>query len=183
MSRANRVAVGRQRPEGWQLCLAASPVVIALYYGLLELGGQWSALSVAVYSSANGCLAVCSMIAIRRHPGLRPMLILLTAAGLSSVMGDVIFYFSALVRGRASDPTAADFFYLALFPLVAGAFLVVIHRRTPGWDIASMIDASIVAISAAYLTYEFVIAPPLSEPPRAIESPCSPSPTPSEISC
>ncbi|MBM2620577.1 GGDEF domain-containing protein [Actinoplanes sp. LDG1-06] len=153
------IALARHRSAAWQLCLAAAPVAVLLYYGLLQLGSEWAAAAVVVYGSANGLLGLCSLVAARRHPALRPMLYLLAAGGLSSVVGDLIFYTLALRDGEPPFPSVADLFYLALFPFVAGAFLVVIRRRTPGWDAASVIDAAIVTVSAGYLTYEFVIAP------------------------
>ncbi|MBU2663885.1 GGDEF domain-containing protein [Actinoplanes bogorensis] len=146
--------------RAWRLIIGVAPLIVLLYYGLLQLPGQWSdGVAVVVYASANGTLGVTALIAARRYPHLRTMLLLVAAGGLSSVTGDLIFYTISLLEGSAPYPSIADFFYLALFPFIAGAFLVVIRRRTPGWDLASVIDAAIVAVSAAYLTYEFVIVP------------------------
>jgi two-component system cell cycle response regulator len=45
---------------------------------------------------------------------------------------------------------------------MAAGLLVVVRRRTPGWDGASAIDAAIVAVSVSYFVFEVVIAPTMS---------------------
>jgi two-component system cell cycle response regulator len=151
-----------RRPAAWQLCLGAAPVVIALYYWFVSLGGEWAGTQVALYVSANVTLTVCCLVAARRHRSLRLVLLLLAGSGTVSAAADVIFYFLALVEGEVAYPSVADVGYLASYPLMAAGLLVVVRRRTPGWDGASAIDAAIVAVSAGYLIYEVVIVPTMS---------------------
>ena len=156
---ANADAVMTRRVAGWQILLAAGVVTIGLYYWFLELGPAWAGTQIALYCSGNGAVIVSSLVAARRHPALRPVLFLLAASASASVFGDVVFYFLALVGGEVAYPSVADLGYLASYPLMALAFLGIVRRRTPGWDGASAIDAAIVAVSAGYLIFEFVIVP------------------------
>jgi hypothetical protein len=70
----------------------------------------------------------------------------------------------------------ADIGYLAAYPLMAGGMLLLVRKRTPEWDGASTIDAAIIAVSAGYLTYEFIIAPTMAvtgRPASATSCSCS----------
>ena len=161
MSNALAVVVTR-RVAAWHVCLAVAPVVILLYYWTLGLGSGWAGTQMALYVSANTALTVCCLAVAVRDRTLRRPLLLLGASGAVSVAADVVFYFLALVQGEVAYPSVADVGYLAAYPLMAAGLLVVVRRRTPGWDGASAIDAAIVAVSAAYLVYEVVIAPTMS---------------------
>jgi two-component system cell cycle response regulator len=154
--------VAVRRPAAWHLCLAAAPVVIVAYYWLVSLGGEWAGTQVALYVSANVVLTAACLVTARRHRSLRTVMLLLAASGAVSAAADVLFYFLALVEGEVAYPSIADIGYLAAYPLTAGALLVLVRRRTPGWDGASAFDAAIVAVSAAYLIFEVVIAPTTS---------------------
>ncbi len=148
---------GRHLP--WRLCVAALPVVIGVYYLLPRLGVSWAGVQVAFYVSANATLAAACLIAARRHRDLRTALLLLGGSAAVSVAADVVFYFLALVDGTVAYPSVADVGYLASYPLMAAGLLALVRKRTPEWDGASTIDAAIVAVSAGYLTFVFVIAP------------------------
>ena len=161
MSNALAVAVTRGF-AAWHLCLAAAPGVILLYYWTVGLGSGWAGTQLALYVSANTALTVCCLATAVRHRALRWPLLLLGASGAVSVAADLVFYSLALVEGEVAYPSVADVGYLAAYPLMAAGLLIIVRRRTPGWDGASAIDAAIVAVSAAYLVYEVVIAPTMS---------------------
>jgi two-component system cell cycle response regulator len=55
--------------------------------------------------------------------------------------------------GRALPfPSIADPVYLAVYPLIVGGLLVMIRRRNPGRDWASLIDAMILTIGLGLLS-------------------------------
>ncbi|KUL23328.1 hypothetical protein ADL15_46445 [Actinoplanes awajinensis subsp. mycoplanecinus] len=149
------------------MCLGVAPVVIGVYYLLVHLG-LWPGAQVALYVSANATFAVCALAAARRQPTLRPVMLLLAGSGLAGVAGDVTFYFLALVQSEVAYPSVADVGYLMAYPLMAAGLLLIIRRRTPGWDGASAIDAAIVAVGAGYLVLEHVIAPTVSVTPGTV---------------
>jgi diguanylate cyclase (GGDEF)-like protein len=90
---------------------------------------------------------------------MQAMLLLLGAGALAAAAGDVIFYVLSIVYEQAPVPNVSDIAYLLDYPLTAAGLLLIVRRRTPGWDGASAIDAAIVAVSAGYLAYEFILAP------------------------
>jgi two-component system cell cycle response regulator len=151
-----------RRPAGWQLLLALGALVVVVYFWFVHLGSDYAGIQVALYCSANGAVAATSAWAAWRHRTLRAPLLLVAASALAGVGGDVVFYFLALVGGEVAYPSIADVAYLAAYPLLAGGLLILVRRRTPGWDMAGGIDATILALGAAYLIYEFAIAPTIS---------------------
>ncbi len=151
-----------RRIQAWQVVLAAGLLIIAVYYWLTRLEGTQTATQVGLYASAFGTLTVACLVAGARHrPLRRPMFLLATSAGIT-VAADVTFYVLTLIQKEVAYPSVADIGYLVAYPLAALALLLIVRRRTPGWDGASAIDAAIVAVSAAYLVYELVIAPTMS---------------------
>ncbi|GAB2569432.1 hypothetical protein Aab01nite_07560 [Paractinoplanes abujensis] len=158
MAKAQSVVLSRH-VAGWQLLLAAGVVAIGTYYLFLELGPGWAGTQVALYACANTTLLVACLVAARRHRALSGMALLLAASAAVSVSADVVFYFLALVQGEVQYPSIADAGYLAAYPLMASAFLTVVRKRTPGWNFASAIDATIVAVGSGYLVFELVVVP------------------------
>jgi diguanylate cyclase (GGDEF)-like protein len=153
------VAVGDRRIAPWHVMLAAGPVVIGAYYWVLQLGDAWSHVQMALFVSANAALTTACVVTARRHRRMRWPLLLLGAGALADAAGDVSFYILSIAYGEAPVPNVSDIAYLVDYPLLAAGLLLIVRRRTPGWDIASAIDAAIVAVSAGYLAYEFIIAP------------------------
>ncbi|GAA2688574.1 hypothetical protein Apa02nite_088160 [Actinoplanes palleronii] len=138
--------------------LAAMPVVIAGYF-LMVAGDVWPGLQVAFYVSANGTFALSCLTVAVRNRDLRPIMLCLAAGALLGASGDVMFYVLAVVQDTVEYPSIADVAYLGAYPGIAAGLLLIVRRRTPGWDGASAVDAAIVAIGAGYLVYEFIIAP------------------------
>ncbi|GAA0469081.1 hypothetical protein Ade02nite_31960 [Paractinoplanes deccanensis] len=149
----------RRRWAGWQLILALGGPVIALYYWCLHLGSGWGGTQVALYTSANGALALSCLVTAVRRRELRAIMLFFAASALASIFGDVIFYFLALVGGEVAYPSVADVGYLAAYPLLASGLLLLVRRRTPGRDFASALDAAIVAVGVGYLVLELAILP------------------------
>jgi diguanylate cyclase (GGDEF)-like protein len=131
-------------------------LIIAAYFWALHVSpGSASAL----YWTANGVLVVGCLITAVQNAALRPILLILAASGSAGIYADVSFYVLSHVGGTVAYPSIADIGYVATYPLTALALLLVVRRRTPGWDAASAIDAAIVAVSASYIIFAFVIAP------------------------
>lgn len=155
-------AVAVRRVAAWQVVLAAGLVVIAVYYWVSGLGSGWAGTQVAIYASAYSSVAVACLVTAFRHRPLRPAMLLLAGSAAATAASDVVFYVLTMVQGIVAYPSIADVGYLAAYVLMAAGLLLIVRRRTPGWDGASAIDAAIVAVSAAYLTYEFIIQPTMA---------------------
>ncbi|WP_203758870.1 GGDEF domain-containing protein, partial [Actinoplanes octamycinicus] len=150
-----------RRPPAWTLALAAAPVVIAIYYWLVALD-LWPGAQVGLYVSANAAFAAACLVVAARNRALRPVMLCLAAAAGCGVAADLLFYVLALVHDEVAYPSVADIGYLAAYVTMAAGLLMIVRRRTPGWDGASGIDAAIVAVGAGYLAYEFLIAPTIN---------------------
>ena len=61
--------------------------------------------------------------------------------------------------GADPFPSAADAFYLAAYPALGLAMLLLVRRHVPGGDRATMIDASIVAVAASALAWVLLGVP------------------------
>ncbi|GIF03278.1 GGDEF domain-containing protein [Actinoplanes siamensis] len=157
-------AVAARRIAGWHVCLAAAPLAIAAYYLLVHFG-LWPGTQVALYVSANATFAACALVTARRNRELRPIMLLMAGSALAGMVADITFYFLALVNEEVAYPSVADIGYLLAYPLMAAGLLLIIRRRTPGWDGASAIDAAIIAVGAGYLVYEYIIGPTVSVTP------------------
>jgi diguanylate cyclase (GGDEF)-like protein len=83
----------------------------------------------------------------------------LAAGQLLFVIGDLLFDLVERVWASEAFPSAADGFYLSGYvPLVIGLVLLV-RARTPGRDVASLIDAAIIATGLGLLSWVFLIKP------------------------
>ena len=138
---------------------AAAPLVIGLYFLVGTLGDGWGAVQTTLYATANVTMVVAATVAAKRHPNVRAGLLLIAASAATSVFADIVFYYLAFTREEAPYPSVADLGYLAAYPLLAAGLLVLVRRRTPDWDGASLIDATIVATGVGFVVYALVIAP------------------------
>ena len=71
-------------------------------------------------------------------------------------VGDALWLWYTLA-GDDPFPSPADLFYLAGYPLVAAGLVVGIRWRTPHTNLRVLIDAAIVAVSAATIGWIFVV--------------------------
>ena len=76
------------------------------------------------------------------------------------VSGDVLSYnYTRFFGGELPFPSIADPFYLALYPSLIAALLLLVRRRSPGRDIASLIDSLIVAVGVGTISWIYLMAP------------------------
>jgi diguanylate cyclase (GGDEF)-like protein/PAS domain S-box-containing protein len=140
--------------RAWWLYLAVMlPVAVAYLAGPLNAGPVFNAIGF------SGAIAVVA--GVRMHkPDSRAAWYLIAFAQALFVAGDVLTYnYKALFGATLPFPSVADPLYLAVYPVtVAGLFLMA-RRRNPGRDWASLIDAAVVTIGLALLSWVFLIAP------------------------
>ena len=100
---------------------------------------------------------------IRYRPtDVRPWVIL--AAGLAlTTIGDWTWLVLAEL-GFESVPSPADALYLTGLVLIGVAVMLLVRGRIPGGDRAGIIDALIVAIGAALLSWTFLMRPLVEDP-------------------
>ena len=144
-----------------------------LLAGFVAIGGYFAvpaALGVAFYNLFGLSSVVAILLGVRSNAPGRPLVwYLLAFCQLSLLVGDVIFnLYPLLFGGAAPFPSLADVFYLAAYPLVVAALLLMIRNRAPGRSRSSLLDAAIVTVGAGVLAWVFLVRPyteDLSIPP------------------
>jgi two-component system, cell cycle response regulator len=151
-----RTGVRRSRLWVWALIIGAA--LIAVFFILQKWDDAGTATDV--YYAAVSLLSTSSIVAgIAVHRPARPLPWILIAVGqFSYTCGDVAYMVLA-AHGRYDFPSLADAFYLAQFPLVTGALVVIIRRRTPGWHAPTWNDAAVLGTAATLVWWIYVIAP------------------------
>jgi two-component system, cell cycle response regulator len=165
-----RSAPGSRDSRCWLRYLLSGLVLVAVYYAVPAAGPPRVA-RVAIYCaiSASSAVAVLGLLARRRYSTpqgqwgaqYRPWLLL----GLAQVVyaaADATFYVRHYLQNDTAYPGPADLLYLSHYPLVVVGLTLLIRRRTPGRDLPSLIDAAVLAVVAAMLSWLFVIEPQAS---------------------
>jgi diguanylate cyclase (GGDEF)-like protein len=145
--------------RAWLGYLVVGLVAIGGYY-LIPAHGPGIAARVAVYCLTSASAAIAVLWGVLRHrPRPRSAWLLLGASQVIYAAADSTFYIRHYLLGLVDYPSAADPLYLGHYPLVVAALLLLIRRRTPGRDLPSVIDASVLAVVAALLSWLYLIAP------------------------
>jgi diguanylate cyclase (GGDEF)-like protein len=147
--------------KGWILYLIGGVLVVGGYYLATDLDAP-PVIRVALYclvsvSSAGAVLVGCWRGLPRGKPRV-PWLFL----GFSQVIyavADISFYVSHNVLGQTAFPAVADALYLLHYPLVVVGLILLIRRRTPGHDLASVLDAATLAVAVGMLSWLYLIGP------------------------
>ena len=140
--------------HAWWLYLAVmAPIAVAYLAGPLKAGPVFNVIGF------SGVVAIVA--GVRMHRPAARVAWYLIAVGLALfISGDVLAYnYRALFGGALPFPSIADPVYLSVYPVTVAGLLLLIRRRNPGRDWASLIDATIVTIGLALLSWVFLIAP------------------------
>ncbi len=114
-----------------------------------------------VYALVGLSSVATILVGIRLHRPDRPAAWYLMALGqLSWVTGDLLFGWYADVLHVSPFPSPADACYLAAYPVIGGAVLVLIRSRQRQLDLPGLIDSAIVTIGLGLLSW-LVIAGPI----------------------
>ncbi len=142
----------------WRLLLTGG-LGLALLYVLLPYGLAASAL----YVLATLAAAVSVTVAVYREKQLFCSLAwkLVAMALALAAMGHGIWYWLDLV-GLEPFPSAADIFYLAIYPLFMMALWLLGKRKNT--DDSALSDALIIGISAGVLGWALLIEPYVNAP-------------------
>ena len=149
----------------WLLYLAVGLVVATASLRLPDL-------QASIVYQLTGLSAVAAILAgMRLHRPARRGIWYGLAGGLSVfVAGDVTYSVYVYVLHREPFPSPADGLYLASYPLLATALLVMIRSRTGGRDRAGLIDALIITTGLGLLSWAFLMRPIASDGSLALGS-------------
>jgi signal transduction histidine kinase len=150
------------RPMLWARYLAIGAAAVLLYLLLGPAGPLPVALPMVLpYIVVSGSAVAALLVGPRLHrpADARPWQ-LLAAGQLVLVVATLVAWTVTRVLGPSLPPSVADVANIAVRdPLLLLALLLMVRRRTPGRDRASLIDALIVATSVGVVYWSFLIDP------------------------
>jgi diguanylate cyclase (GGDEF)-like protein/PAS domain S-box-containing protein len=112
---------------------------------------------------------VAILVAVRMwRPGSPEPWYLFAAAQTFFVTSDVIAYNYHRAGAPMPFPSARDVATLAVYPCLILGILMVIRRRTPGKDRASLLDSLIVALGIGAVSWAFLMAPVAHDPDSTV---------------
>jgi two-component system cell cycle response regulator len=143
--------------SGWWLALGTLSIVGFLLLPAFGIGEDGQTFYYAGISAATTGAVLVGARRIRRER--RAPWLLLAAGQFSYTLGDIAYYLAHGVYGSDAFPAPADLFYLLQYPLICWALILLVRRRTPAWNAATLLDASILAIGLGMLWWVYLIAP------------------------
>ncbi|MGH2735578.1 MAG: putative bifunctional diguanylate cyclase/phosphodiesterase [Actinomycetota bacterium] len=154
-----RRAAGVRSPlvrDAWVLYLCLGGLLLACYYLVPAVKGNGLLFNAVGLSSA-----VAIIVGVRRHrPPSKAAWYLFAVGQIFFVTGDAFYYgYDALFGHDVPFPSLGDVFYLSVYPALIAGLLIVIRRRTPGGNRNGLIDALIVTVGLALLSWVFLMAP------------------------
>jgi diguanylate cyclase len=142
-------------------------------YVVLALGGIAACLAVPPESWWTAGLTVLQgvgagaaiLIGARRHRSRVRGAWTLFAVGISlNALGSLVETIVSEVFHADAFPGVADFFYLALYPALAGGALLVIRSATTSRDWGAIVDSTTITTGIGLLSWVFVIRPAAIDP-------------------
>ena len=104
------------------------------------------------------------LVGVRRYRPADPRAWLLIAGCLFLfACGDLVWGIYE-VMDRDPFPSVADAFYLSGYPLLFAGLVVAIRRGTPSSDKRALLEAGMVGVSAALITWVYVVQPARADP-------------------
>ncbi|MDX6572604.1 MAG: two-component system, NtrC family, sensor kinase, partial [Gaiellales bacterium] len=140
--------------QPWLLyAAAAGAVAVAYIAGPLNEG--------PVMNLIGASAVVATIVGARRNsPEHRLPWYLFAFAQALFVTGDVLSYnYTRFFGGQLPFPSIADPFYLAVYPSLVAGLVLLVRRRSPGRDVASLIDSLIVAVGIGTISWIYLMAP------------------------
>lgn len=147
---------GTLRRRVWIAYLAVAGLASLLYaFGPVLQG------SGPLFNVISGTSAVAILVGIRIHrPAAVWMWRWLAIGQFLFFLGDAYTYSYPVVIGHdVPFPSLGDAFYVLVYPAMMVGILIAARRRNPQGDRAGVIDALIITVGIALLSWIFLIAP------------------------
>ncbi|MFZ0323997.1 MAG: hypothetical protein WAN48_07690, partial [Actinomycetes bacterium] len=152
----------------WQLELLIGVVGVWLYFEAGQLTAwPWDVTTtqtmVWLFVAALAALAVVAGIVLHRPPGQAAWW-LLAGALACNFLGDLVYYQPELVGPvQLTSPSVADLLYLLAYPFLALAIWALLRTRAPRSDRVASLDALILTVAAALVSWVQLVQPLLSQ--------------------
>ena len=141
--------------RAWLVYLAVGGVVLTAFVFVhgIRVGPLFNAVGLSA--------AVAMVVAARLHrPAQRLPWYLVAIGQVLFVGGDVITYnYERFFGTEPPFPSIGDLFYLSVYPFLIAGLLLLIRRRSPGRDRASLIDSLIVSVGVGAISWVWLLAP------------------------
>ena len=138
--------------------LANLVFVVALF--LLSFGSVSFWVLASSYAVAASAAAVAVVIGIRRYqPGVRGGWWWMAAGQSLFAVAETCAGVQEAFGSGYLEPSPADVLYIAAYPPFATGLYRFVRQRTPGLDVASLLDAAIVAVGAGLLGWIYLVEP------------------------
>ncbi|HLX21240.1 MAG TPA: EAL domain-containing protein [Gaiellaceae bacterium] len=145
-----------QRRTVWAWYLGAMAVLTALYVFVPPLEGNAALINFIGFTSP---VAIGVGLWLNK-PRARAAWLLLLAGQALYFAGDFYTYsYPQLLGGHVGFPSAGDAIYLTVYPVLVAGLLLLMRRRNPVADRAAGIDALILTLGFAVLSFTFLISP------------------------
>ena len=114
-----------------------------------------------LFNVISGSSVVAILVGIRIHRPAAPWVWRWFAIGQGLFfLGDVYTYsYPILIGHEVPFPSAGDVLYLLVYPALMTGVLLAVRRRNPQGDRAGVIDALIITVGIALLSWVFLMAP------------------------
>ena len=144
------------RGTAWMWYLAAGALFTLLYAMVPPFAGSGPVINALGLSSS-----VAIALGIRLHqPRARRAWILFVVGQFLFFMGDLYTYsYPRLFNVDVPFPSVGDALYLTVYPALMAGLVLLVRRRNPVRDRASLIDSLILTLGVSLLSWVFLIAP------------------------
>jgi diguanylate cyclase (GGDEF)-like protein/PAS domain S-box-containing protein len=148
----------RLRP--WSTYLTAIGALTTAYILAHFVGPHWLN-SGPVYNIIGGSAIAALIVGASKNSKGRRLPWYLFALGQACfVTGDVLAYnYKSFFGSTLPFPSVADALYLAFYPFLVAGLLVLLRERNEARNRASLIDALILTVAAAALSWVYLMAP------------------------
>jgi diguanylate cyclase (GGDEF)-like protein/PAS domain S-box-containing protein len=140
----------------WRAYLAGGAALLLGYYLVPALEGNG-----VIFNTIGISSAIAMVVGVRLHkPRTRIAWYLFATGHTLFVIGDLFYYsYPTLFDVELPFPSVGDLFYLSVYPALVAGLLILIQRRNPRGDRASLIDALIISTGLALMAWVFLMAP------------------------
>jgi two-component system, cell cycle response regulator len=139
----------------WLWFVSACAAVTVVYFWL-PVGAASNLLYTGVSAMTTVALAVG---VFKRRPDAWSAWVMISLGQASYTLADGLYYLLQKVSGEIPYPGPPDVLYLLAYPLLAAGLVVLVRRRTPLWQSATLIDATVVGTAATLLWWVYVLHP------------------------
>lgn len=157
----------RRTRAAWAGFFATGTAVSAAYFAATP---RYPLVQTVVYLAVGtGALVAMAAGIARQRPEAARAWWLLTAGVAAWVGGDLAWeIYRYLLHVETPFPSWADAFYLGGYAFAWAGLAGICRRRLPRRDIGILIDATIVAVAAAMVSWVYLMAPSANDPSLSV---------------